>query len=93
MRLENLNSIEFTTRLTHTAADALEWVNDMRFANIAHDGIGRTVAGASATAFTLLGINGVGKQCLALTGAALVVLHMFHIFIVEIVDSRQDGVW
>ena len=85
--LENFNSIEVATRLAHTAADALEWINNMRFAHIAHDSVSRTVASASATAFTLLGVNGVGQESLALLSAASVLLNVLYIFIIEIVDS------
>ena len=85
--LENMNSIEAATRLAHATADALEWINNMWLANVAHDSIGRTVACASATAFTLLGVNSVSQQSLTLLSTASVLLNVLNIFIIEIVDS------
>ena len=88
-----MNSIEATTRLAHAATDTLEWINNMWLAHVAHDGVGRTVAGTSATTLTLLGINSVSKQSFTLLSATSVFLHMLNIFIVEVVDCRQHRVW
>ena len=88
-----MNSIEAATRLAHTTAYTLEWINHMWLAHIAHDSIGWTVAGTSAATLTLLGINGVGQQSLTLLSATSVFLNVFHIFIIEVVDCRQHGVW
>ena len=60
----------------------------MRFANVAHDGVGGALAGAGATTLTLGGFNAVGHEGLALLSAAGVLFHVLHIFVPEVVDSR-----
>ena len=64
----------------------------MRLAYQAADGICRTILGTQVATDTKFRINGIGQQGLALFGAAGLVSDVFQIFIIEVVQCRQNRV-
>ena len=64
----------------------------MRHFHCTIDGTDRTVAGTSRTTFTLVRIDDILFQGLALAGRTFLVNHVCHILIPEVVDGGQHRV-
>jgi len=64
------NRAELTAFHTDAAAQALAGVDHMGLAHLAGDAAGGAVTGTQSTALTLVGIDLIGEQRLALTGGA-----------------------
>ena len=63
----------------------------MFLSDFAADTVNRTLAGAERTAAAVI-VDGVGNQFFTLTGTAFFIPNVFEIFVVEIMERRENRV-
>ena len=90
--LKDRDCSEVASGHAHSASYALVRIDYVRLAHGSHDGRGRAVLGAQSAAFALGRVYRVCQEGLALLGAALAVLHVLYIFVIEIIDSGENRV-
>ncbi len=97
--LLNRDCTEFTVVDASTALDALGAVDNHRSQLVAGGGVvgtadslDRASLGALAAADALLAVDDIAHKFLADTGTALLVDHVLHILVPEVVESRQNRV-
>lgn len=82
-----VNCVKLTFFIASAAFDTSLLVDFVRILHCAGDGVNRAISCAGGTSLTLVRINNILFQSLALTGRTFLIYHVGNILIPEVVDG------